>query len=60
MQTAEKRSRWRYSAVFKAAAICRTVRLTIYLRRRANDHDGEIVTAKALEALYPRRGFKVL
>ncbi len=43
-----------------AAAICRTVRLTIYLRRRSNDHDGETVTAKALEALYPRRGFKVL
>ena len=43
-----------------AAAICRTVRLTIYVRRRSNDHDGEIVTAKALEALYPRRGFKVL
>ena len=36
------------------------MRLTIYVRRRSNDYDGETVTAKALEVLYPRRGFKVL
>ncbi|MBU3672537.1 MAG: ATP-binding protein [Sinobacteraceae bacterium] len=43
-----------------AAAICQTVRLTIYVRRRSNDHDGDTVTAKALEDWHPRRGFKVL
>ena len=43
-----------------AAMICRTVRLTIYLRRRSNAHDGDIVNARNLEDLTPRNGFRVL
>jgi len=43
-----------------AATICRTVRLTIYLRRRSNTHDGDIVNARNLEDLTPRNGFRVL
>ncbi len=43
-----------------AAMICRTVRLTIYLRRRSNAQDGDIVNARNLEDLTPRNGFRVL
>jgi len=43
-----------------AGLICRTVRLTIYVRRRSNDHDGDTVTARSLEDLNPRHGFRVL
>ncbi len=40
--------------------IRRAVRLTIYVRRRSNDHDGDTVTARSLEELNPRHGFRVL
>ena len=43
-----------------AASICRTVRLTIYVRRRSNDHVGEGVTAGGLENLVSRNAFRVL
>ena len=43
-----------------AASICRTVRLSIYVRRRSNDHDGEGVTAGGLENLVSRNAFRVL
>ncbi len=43
-----------------AASIWRTVRLTIYVRRRSNDHDGEGVTAGGLENLVSRNAFRVL
>jgi energy-coupling factor transporter ATP-binding protein EcfA2 len=43
-----------------AAVLCRSVRLTIYVRRRSNAHDGDVVTAVALERLTQRSGFRVL
>lgn len=43
-----------------AASICRTVRLTIYVRRGSNDRDGNNLTAQSLENLTPRHALSVL
>lgn len=43
-----------------AAMICRTVRLTFFVRRRSNDRDGDTVPAGSLENLIPRNGFYVI